>query len=113
MIDAIKGFFKSLFDPVWDAFQRVFDFFNDFWLAFRYLIQSLSYDFLFTAYEWSQELLYAFPVPEFVTTAGNFVQGIPPEVVYFASACQIGPGLTMILGAYVLRFVIRRIPIFG
>ncbi|MHB0765129.1 DUF2523 family protein [Stutzerimonas sp. NM35] len=113
MIDAIKEFFKSLFDPVWDAFQRLFDFFNELWLALRYFLQSLSTDFVFTAFLWVQGLLESLPVPDFVTTAGSVVQSIPPEVVYFVSACQVGPGLNMILGAYVLRFIIRRIPIFG
>ncbi|AVK16916.1 DUF2523 family protein [Pseudomonas aeruginosa] len=53
------------------------------------------------------------PVPEFFTQAGNAFQAIPPSVVYFANAFQIGPGVTMVLGAYLLRFILRRIPIIG
>ncbi|WP_371286662.1 hypothetical protein [Pseudomonas aeruginosa] len=30
-------------------------------------------------------------------------------MVYFANAFQIGPGVTMVLGAYLLRFILRRI----
>ncbi|WHV73950.1 DUF2523 family protein [Pseudomonas aeruginosa] len=53
------------------------------------------------------------PVPDFFTQAGNAFQAIPPSVVYFANAFQIGPGVTMVLGAYLLRFILRRIPIIG
>ncbi|MCT7418666.1 DUF2523 family protein [Pseudomonas aeruginosa] len=53
------------------------------------------------------------PVPDFFAQAGNAFQSIPPSVVYFANAFQIGPGVTMVLGAYLLRFILRRIPIIG
>ncbi|MCT7418381.1 hypothetical protein [Pseudomonas aeruginosa] len=35
-------------------------------------------------------------VPDFFAQAGNAFQSIPPSVVYFANAFQIGPGVTMV-----------------
>ena len=39
--------------------------------------------------------------------------GIPPMVLYFADFFQLGYGLSMVLGAYTVRFLVRRIPIIG
>jgi len=53
------------------------------------------------------------PVPSFFTTASASLAGIPGEVAYFAEALALGPGLTLIFSAYVIRFVIRRLPVVG
>jgi len=53
------------------------------------------------------------PVPSFVSGAGASLASISPEVAYFAEALALGPGLSMILAAYVIRFVIRRLPVVG
>jgi len=58
-------------------------------------------------------LIEAIPVPAWVSSAGTNLGAIPPGVVFFADAFKIGPGLTIILGAYVIRFAIRRIPLIG
>ncbi|BCY03532.1 DUF2523 family protein [Stutzerimonas stutzeri] len=113
MIEAIKSFFKSLFDPVWDAFQRLFDFFNEFFSTLFEAIRAAISELFIHIQGWAWAVIYSLPVPDFVYDAKDALQGIPPSVVYFTSAFQIGPGLTIILGAYVLRFLIRRIPIIG
>ena len=53
------------------------------------------------------------PVPQFMTDAVGWVASIPPSVAYFLSSCHIGTGMTYILTAYILRFVLRRIPFIG
>ncbi|MCQ4306354.1 hypothetical protein [Stutzerimonas frequens] len=113
MIDAIKTFFKSLFDPFWDAFQRVFDFFNEFFSFLFEAIRAGISEIFVHIQGWAWSVIYSLPVPDFIVSAKDALQGIPPSVLFFTSACQVGPGLTMIIGAYVLRFLIRRIPIIG
>lgn len=53
------------------------------------------------------------PAPSFFLTAGTALSQIPSSVAFFAQAFQIGPGITMILSAYVLRWSIRRMPFIG
>lgn len=58
-------------------------------------------------------VLEAVPVPSWLSSAGSVLDGIPDGVLYFAQALQLPAGLSMIVSAYVLRFLIRRIPIIG
>lgn len=58
-------------------------------------------------------LLESLPVPEFMTQASTAFSGISGNVLFFASKFAIAEGLTIYLGALVLRFIIRRIPFFG
>lgn len=58
-------------------------------------------------------VIEAIPVPGFVLTAGDAFQGIPSTILFFANKFALGEGITMILAAYLLRFIIRRIPIIG
>lgn len=59
------------------------------------------------------KIIEAMPVPDFVAHAQNLFNGIPGSVIYFANFFAIGEGLTMVLGAYLLRFILRRIPFIG
>lgn len=58
-------------------------------------------------------VLEAIPVPGWLSDAGNVLDNIPPGVVYFAQALQLPAGLAILLSAYAIRFVIRRIPVIG
>lgn len=51
------------------------------------------------------------PVPAWL--AGATFGDIDPGIAYFATAFQIPTGVGIILGAYAVRFVIRRLPIVG
>lgn len=53
------------------------------------------------------------PVPSFMTDLGDFLADVPPSVAYFGSSLQIGTGISMVLAAWAIRFVIRRIPVIG
>ncbi len=55
----------------------------------------------------------AIPVPDFFTQAKSALSSIPPEVGYFVEPLNLGTGLSIIIGAYLTRFLIRRIPIIG
>lgn len=53
------------------------------------------------------------PVPPFMSDLSSFVSGLDSSVAYFASPLHIGSGLGIIIAAYVIRFLIRRIPLIG
>ena len=55
----------------------------------------------------------AIPVPDFFNDAKSALSKIPPEVGYFVEPLNLGTGVTIIVGAYLARFLIRRIPIIG
>jgi hypothetical protein len=58
-------------------------------------------------------ILNAIPVPSWIASAGSVISGIPPGVAFFATALQLPQGLSILLGAYFIRFLIRRLPIIG
>lgn len=58
-------------------------------------------------------MLTAIPVPDFVNTAKDAFTNIPPGVVFFASKFGVPEILSMVIAAYVVRFLIRRIPVVG
>jgi hypothetical protein len=58
-------------------------------------------------------VLEAIPVPDFVATADGAFSAIPANVLFFAQYFALGEGIAMIISAYTLRFLIRRIPIIG
>lgn len=53
------------------------------------------------------------PVPGFFTSASAAFSAIPSSVVFFASKFAIAEGILIILSAYLIRFIIRRIPFIG
>lgn len=57
-------------------------------------------------------VLLAIPVPEWLVGASPFAS-LDPGVVFFAEAFELPEGIAIILGAYVIRFLIRRIPVIG
>lgn len=74
---------------------------------------------------WALGLLY-FIVLDFVPTlilwtgadsllndVFGMLGNIPSSVGYFLSAFNLGFGLKLVIGAYITRFLIRRIPIIG
>ncbi len=58
-------------------------------------------------------ILEAIPVPDWLSNAGGLLSAIPGGVWWFASALEIGYGIGVVLAAYGLRFLIRRIPLIG
>ena len=58
-------------------------------------------------------VLAAIPVPGFFATASTSLGSLPSGVLYFAQAIDLGTGLTSLMTAVGLRFLIRRIPFIG
>ena len=53
----------------------------------------------------------AIPVPGFLQSVGSL--SLPDGVVFFANAFQLHVGIGIVVAAYTLRFLIRRIPVIG
>jgi len=93
-------------DYLIDLFSRFVTWLHDFalWLprqVYRLLLEGLA------------SVINAIPVPAFLTDASANLSAIPSGVAYFGAAFRIGEGITIIVGAYLLRFLIRRIPFIG
>jgi hypothetical protein len=58
-------------------------------------------------------IINAIPVPSWMANAGGAVANIPPGVAYFVQSMQISTGATIMVSAYIIRFVIRRLPFIG
>ncbi|MES9961689.1 MAG: hypothetical protein ABW089_14760 [Sedimenticola sp.] len=58
-------------------------------------------------------VIEAIPVPAFVNQAGNSLGQIGADVGYWIGPFELDYALTVILSAYTLRFIIRRLPIVG
>jgi hypothetical protein len=58
-------------------------------------------------------LVQAIPVPDFISAIPGYLSAVPSGVAFFLAAFQFETGMTIIISAYLLRFVIRRIPFIG
>lgn len=58
-------------------------------------------------------VINAIPMPSWAHDAGNLLGGIPSGVSYFLGFFEFAFGLSVIGSAYLVRFLIRRIPIIG
>lgn len=100
--------------------DRIFSFFD--WVVYFFSELGTSIlDAIWLVLNWAFEqvvdalngFLHWIPVPDFVTKAGGFLQSTPPEVTWFLQAVAFNEGLAMVMLAYVLRFILRRIPLIG
>ncbi|HEX3912693.1 MAG TPA: DUF2523 family protein [Steroidobacteraceae bacterium] len=55
----------------------------------------------------------AIPVPAWMSSASGAVASIPPGVAYLIGTMHIADGCTILVSAYTIRFLIRRLPIIG
>jgi hypothetical protein len=58
-------------------------------------------------------VLSAIPVPAWLSGASAAVGNIPPGAAFFLQAFQLPAGLSIVVGAFTIRFVIRRLPVIG
>jgi hypothetical protein len=58
-------------------------------------------------------ILEAIPVPDWMQSIDSSWSALPSGVWYFAETLNLTYGLTVVVSAYGLRFLIRRLPIFG
>lgn len=58
-------------------------------------------------------ILNAIPVPDWMASAGSAISNFPPGAAYFLATMHIGAGATIMVSAFTIRFIIRRLPIIG
>ena len=58
-------------------------------------------------------IINAIPVPSFFAQASGAFAGMSSGVIYFTTPFELGYGLGVVLSAYTLRWVLRRIPFIG
>ena len=56
---------------------------------------------------------YLAPLLPNATNLNQAVSVIPPQLWYFLDIFQFSTGLSAVVSAYALRFIIRRIPVIG
>jgi hypothetical protein len=70
-------------------------------------------------YLWQQitdslaSLIERIPVPDFVIQAKLNFSNLPTDMLYYMDVLQIPLGMSFIISALLLRFILRRIPIIG
>lgn len=74
-------------------------------------------DLPFKLIEWIWNAFIAFldllPIGSYLNQSAGLFSSIPSSVWFFMDMLQIKLGITTILGAYLIRFLIRRIPGIG
>lgn len=100
IIDTVAGWFATLFGWLQDAWGWVVDFFT--WLGmsiFSGVVKAVTV------------VLAAIPVPDWFQNID--FSGVPPAVAYFGEPFRFGTGIGIMVSAYTIRFLIRRIPVIG
>lgn len=106
ILESVKGWFEDLQETLKDFFEEWLQWLYDFvlWLP-RKLWQELL--------EALNNLIHYIPVPDFFADAGTAMASIPSGVAFFAQVGQFNYGLTVVITALTIRFLIRRIPLVG
>lgn len=102
----ISGAIQRLIDWLLNFFQSIADWFVD-------IVQSLFqwlFDGVLSALA---SLVEAIPVPGWLQSGAGLFSGISSDIAWFASAVNLSFGLTVVVSAYGIRFLIRRIPVIG
>jgi hypothetical protein len=58
-------------------------------------------------------VLSLIPVPSWFVGAGAVMGAMPPGVAFVANAFMVPQGIAIIVSAYTIRFIIRRLPFIG
>lgn len=58
-------------------------------------------------------VLEAIPVPDWMTGAALNLSSVSPSMMYFLEPLQFETGLSWVLSALLLRFMVRRLPVIG
>ena len=58
-------------------------------------------------------IITAIPVPSWISSIPGWLNGMPSGIWWWIGWLHFGSGLGIVISAYVLRFLIRRIPFVG
>lgn len=102
MLDRIFSFFDWIVSAIAQIYESIF---GSLYTIFTYAFQEIVEELV--------KFLHWIPVPSFLSSAANNLQAIPPGVSWFLGLMEFNEGLAMIMFAYALRFIVRRIPFIG
>lgn len=85
-----------------DVIGWVVDFFQ--WIAIKIALM---------VFEAIIAVLSLIPVPEWFAGLSTNIGNLSGGVLFFIAPFQFGTGIAWVVGAYVLRFLIRRLPVVG
>lgn len=98
MADILLGILRFIGDVIgW-----VVDFFQ--WLAVKLCV--LVFDAIIA-------VLNLIPVPAWLGEISGNIGSLPSGVLFFIGPFQFGTGMAWVVSAYLLRFLIRRLPVVG
>lgn len=58
-------------------------------------------------------VLSAIPVPEWISGISGNIGSLSSGILYFIAPFEFGTGMAWVVSAYLLRFLIRRLPVVG
>ena len=67
----------------------------------------------FIVLEFTPVLANLIGLDSLANSISNLFGGLPSGVLYFLAIFKVGTGLKIVFSAYVIRFIIRRIPVIG
>lgn len=74
-------------------------------------------DLLVEFFQWlvdgAKSILSTIPVPDWLDNAAGLWSIMPPAVLYFLDSLALPEGLAIVGAAWLIRFLIRRIPLIG
>lgn len=85
-----------------DLLDGLYDLFSDFalWVVDLVLDGALT-------------LLEAIPAPDFFTNLQGYANAIDGSVLFWVAPLNISTGLGIIMSAYIIKFILKRIPFIG
>ncbi|WNF58474.1 DUF2523 family protein [Pseudomonas sp. SG20052] len=89
-------------DWLLSIFQEILQFFIDAVVSIADWLYQALLDLISTSF-----------IVALITNAGELFTAIDPSVWYFLNIFQIPFGITVVTSAYMLRFLVRRIPFIG
>lgn len=98
----MKQVLLAILHFIGDVLEWVVDFFQ--WLFVKLAV--LIFDAIVA-------VLALIPVPEWFAELSGNIGDIDPGVLYFIEPFQFGVGFAWVVSAYLLRFLIRRLPVVG
>ena len=97
---------------VWGVFRSTINYA----LKFVYSVTAMK-AVIFTAMYWIFKTIWDYALQLVASVSldslGQSVASIPAGALYFILVFRIDVGLPMILGAFIVRFTIRRLPVIG
>lgn len=109
MTDLI-AFFRNLINSIVSWFLQLV---TDVATWFLDLLQSIAHWIYQGVMDALATVIEAIPAPSFLESSASVFSAVPSSVVYLVSVAEFQTGLGIVGSAYLIRFLIRRLPVVG